>query len=53
MIPLVVLALERIHQGLGRLVLTIAIPAYVGYIFVNDDKLWARRILDRPKRWWQ
>jgi hypothetical protein len=49
----VVLALEWIYQGLGRLDLTIAIPAYVGHPFVNDDKPWARRILDRPKRWWQ
>jgi hypothetical protein len=44
MIPLVVvLALERIYQGLVLLFLTIAIPAYVGYLFVSEYKPWAGR----------
>ena len=50
---LFLLALERIHRGLGRAVLTIGTLCYVTYCFINDDKAWARRILDSPKKWWQ
>ena len=50
---LILLALERIHRGLGRAVLTLGTLSFVAYCFVNDDKGWARRILNSPKKWWQ
>ncbi len=50
---LILLALERIHRGLGRAVLTLGTLSFVTYCFVNDDKGWARRILNSPKKWWQ
>ena len=53
-IPIVILlALEKIHLGLGQAVLTIGTLSFVVYCFVNDDKPWARRILNSPKKWWQ
>jgi hypothetical protein len=54
LIPLLILlALEKVHRGLGRAVLTIGTISFVTYCFVNDDKAWARRILNAPKKWWQ
>jgi hypothetical protein len=54
LIPLLILlALERIHRGLGQVVLTLGTLSFVVYCFVNDDKAWARRILNSPKKWWQ
>jgi hypothetical protein len=47
------LALEKVHRGLGRAVLTLGTISFVTYCFVNDDKAWARRILNAPKKWWQ
>ena len=54
LIPLLILlALEKVHRGRGRAVLTIGTISFVTYCFVNDDKAWARRILNTPKKWWQ
>jgi predicted permease len=50
---LVMMALAKISPGLLRLISTIALPSFVIYCFVNDDKPWARRILNSPKKWWQ
>ena len=50
---LVLMALERIHRGLGRLVFGLSTGGFLVYCFVNDDKPWARRILNEPKKWWQ
>ena len=44
--------LDKILPGLGRAVLVVGTIALVFYCFVNDDKPWARRILDKPKSWW-
>lgn len=54
LVPLLsLLALEKVHRGLGRAVLTLGTISFVTYCFVNDDKAWARRILNAPKKWWQ
>lgn len=54
LIPLLILlALEKVHRGLGRAVLAIGTISFATYCFVNDDKAWARRILNAPKKWWQ
>lgn len=51
-IPLaVLLLLEKISPGLGRGLLAFGTLALVVYCFVNDDKPWARRILNKPKSW--
>jgi hypothetical protein len=53
-IPLSVLFIaEKIHNGLGRAILGFGSISLVVYCFVNDDKPWARRILNSPKKWWQ
>jgi hypothetical protein len=49
---LIILGLEQIHRGLGRAVLAAGTFSFVVYCFVNDDKPWARRILNKPKSWW-
>jgi hypothetical protein len=52
-IPLAgLLLLEQIRPGLGRGFLAFGTLALVVYCFVNDDKPWARRILNKPKSWW-
>jgi hypothetical protein len=50
---LILLALDKIHRGLAQTVVTIGTLSFVTYCFVNDDKAWARRILNSPKKWWQ
>jgi hypothetical protein len=53
-IPLSVLLIaEKIHNGLGRAILGFVMISLVVYCFVNDDKPWARSILNSPKKWWQ
>ena len=53
-IPLAVLLIaEKIHNGLGRTILGLGTISFVLYCFINDDKPWARRILNSPKKWWQ
>lgn len=53
LIPLLVLlAAEKLHKGLGRALLSIGTVGLVLYCFINDDKSWARRILNKPKSWW-
>jgi hypothetical protein len=52
-IPLaILLLLEKIMPGLGLASLKLGTLAFVTYCFVNDDKPWARRILNKPKSWW-
>ncbi len=54
LIPLLILlTLEKVHRGLGRAALNLGTISFVTYCFVNDDKAWARRILNAPKKWWQ
>jgi hypothetical protein len=48
----VVLILEHIHRGLGRAVFVVGPLSIAVYCFINDDKPWARQILNRPKSWW-
>lgn len=50
---LFLVGLDWLHRGLGRLVLGLCTGGFVIYCFVNDDKPWARRILNEPKKWWQ
>jgi len=50
---LVLLVLEKINRGLGGAVLTLGTLSFVTYCFINNDKAWARRILNSPKKWWQ
>jgi hypothetical protein len=49
---LVLLALDKIHRGLGRAVLQFGFISFITYCFVCSDKKWARDILNRPKKWW-
>ena len=49
---LIVLALEKIHRGLGRAVFAFVTPSIVIYCFINDDKEWCRQLLNAPKTWW-
>jgi hypothetical protein len=53
-IPLAVLLIaDKIHKGLGTAILGLGTISLVVYCFANDDKPWARRILNSPKKWWQ
>jgi hypothetical protein len=53
-IPLAVLLIaDKIHKGLGTAILGLGTISLVVYCFVNDDKPWARHILNSPKKWWQ
>jgi hypothetical protein len=52
-IPLIILAIvDRIHPGLAKGLLVFATISIAAYCFINDDKPWARRILNKPKSWW-
>jgi hypothetical protein len=53
-IPLFVLLIaEKIHKGLGTAILGFGTISLVAYCFVHDNKPWARRILNSPKKWWE